>query len=247
MMRHRLKTFVWLILIVSFPSFAASASFPESTSFTAPSSIKASYEIYKSGLRIGQIEEVFVIGKDHHYSIVSTTRATGLLALFKPGRIIISSSGLVGEHGLKPLKFTDLREGEESRNRAADFDWDTRQLTLIEHKLSSVVPLPKDTQDRLSAMYQFMFRSLDKADMLSFHMTNGGKLDIYDYRITHGQSVTVPLGTFSAQYVASVPEAGSNRTEIWLAGDFDFPYKMVITDPDGGSLAQVLTKFTTAP
>ncbi len=226
------------MLIVSFPSLAAD------TTFTAPSSIKASYEIHKSGIKIGQIDEVFAIGKDHHYTIVSTTRATGLLALFKPGKIIISSSGLVGEHGLKPLKFKDLREGEESRNRAADFDWNTRQITLIEHKLSSVVPLPKDTQDRLSAMYQFMFLSLDKVDMLNFHMTNGGKLDIYNFRITHGQSVTVPLGTFNASYVASVPEAGSNRTEIWLAGDFHFPYKMVITDPDGGSLSQVLTKFS---
>jgi hypothetical protein len=250
-MRYSLQTFAWLMLIVSFPSFAAGTSSPPrsttGTSFVAPSSIKASYEIHKSGIKIGEIEEVFTIGKDHHYTIVSTTRATGLLALFKSGKIIISSSGLVGKHGLKPLKFKDLREGDENRNRAADFDWNTKQLTLIEHKLSSVVPLPEDTQDRLSAMYQFMFLSLDKVDMLSFHMTNGGKLDIYDYRITHDQSVTVPLGTFSAAYVASVPEANSNRTEIWLAGDFDFPYKMVITDPDGGSLSQVLTKFTFTP
>jgi hypothetical protein len=239
-MRYPLWAFSWLMLLVNCSSFAAV------TSFAPPGSVKASYDIYKSGIKIGQIEEVFS-AKDHHYTIVSTTRATGLLALFKPGRIVISSSGLVAEHGLKPLKFTDLREGDESRNRAADFNWNTMQLTLIEHKLSSVVPLPEDTQDRLSAMYQFMFLSLDKVDKLSFHMTNGGKLDIYDYRITHGQSVTTPLGKFAALYVASVPEANSNRTEIWLAGDFYFPYKMIITDPDGGSLSQVLTKFTTVP
>jgi hypothetical protein len=146
------------------------------------------------------------------------------------------------------MHFSDVREGEEDRNRSAEFDWNTMQLTMIEHAQRTVVPLPEDTQDRLSAMYQFMFLSLSKTDKLDFHMTNGGKLDIYNYRITHDQSVTVPLGTFKALYVASVPEAGVNRTEIWLATEHaNFPYKMVITDPDGGKLTQVLTKFDFVP
>jgi hypothetical protein len=60
--------------------------------------------------------------------------------------------------------------------------------------------------------------------------------------------VTIPLGTFKALYVASVPEAGSNRTEIWLAEEHaNFPYKMVITDPDGSKLSQVLIKFDSVP
>lgn len=237
MMKFRSRTFAWLVLLFAGPAFAAS-----------PGSVLATYEIYKSGIKIAQIEEAFAIGKDRHYTITSTTRAAGLLALFRPGKIVISSSGLVGVQGLKPLSFSDLREGEDGRNRRAQFDWNTRQLTLIQQAQRTVVPLPEDTQDRLSAMYQFMFLSLAKTDVLNFHMTNGGKLDIYNYRIMHGQSVTVPLGTFKALYVASVPEAGVNRTEIWLAGEhFDFPYKMVITDPDGGKLSQELTKFTFVP
>jgi Protein of unknown function (DUF3108) len=209
--------------------------------------MQVTYDIYKSGIKIGQIDESFTLDKDR-YTLVSTTRATGLLAIFRPGRIILSSSGLVGSHGLKPLKFSDLREGEESRNRSAEFDWNTMQLTMIHQTERKVVPLPDDTQDRLSAMYQFMFLPLAKSNMLSFHMTNGGKLDIYNYRITHDQKVTVPLGTFKALYVASVPEANSNRTEIWLAEDHaNFPYKMVITDPDGGKLSQVLTKLDFVP
>ncbi|HSM98640.1 MAG TPA: DUF3108 domain-containing protein, partial [Gallionella sp.] len=204
------------MLLLAGPSFAA-----------APGSVQATYEIFKSGIKIAQIEEAFAIGKDRRYTIISTTRAAGLLAIFRPGKIVISSSGMVDVHGLKPLSFSDLREGEEGRNRRAEFDWNTGRLTLIQQGQRTVVPLPEDTQDRLSAMYQFMFLSLAKTDVLNFHMTNGGKLDIYNYRITHNQSVTVPLGTFKALYVASVPEAGVNRTEIWLAGEhFDFPYKM---------------------
>jgi len=236
-MKYQFRSIAWLMLLVAGSSFAA-----------APGSVHASYEVYKSGIPVGRVDEVFAIGKDNRYTIVSTTRATGLLAIFMPGKIILHSSGWVGDHGLKPLNFSDLREGDEGRNRSAEFDWNTMQLTLIEHKHRTVVPLPDDTQDRISAMYQFLFLSLAKTDMLNFHMTNGGKLDIYNYRITHDQTVTVPLGTFKALYVASVPEPGVNRTEIWLAGEhFDFPYKMVITDPDGGKLSQELTKFTFVP
>jgi hypothetical protein len=235
-MKFPLRALAWLMLCASGSAFAA-----------PPASMQVTYDIYKSGIKIGQIDESFTLNKDR-YTLVSTTRATGLLAIFRPGRIVLSSSGLVGSHGLKPLKFSDLREGEESRNRSAEFDWNTMQLTMIHQTERKVVPLPDDTQDRLSAMYQFMFLPLAKSNVLSFHMTNGGKLDIYNYRITHDQKVTVPLGTFKALYVASVPEANSNRTEIWLAEDHaNFPYKMVITDPDGGKLSQVLTKLHFVP
>ena len=236
-MKYQFRSIAWLMLLVAGSSFAAT-----------PGSVQARYDIYKGGIIIGRVDEVFTIGKDNRYTIVSTTRATGLLAVFRPGKIVIRSSGLIDAHGLKPLKFSDLREGDDGKNRSAKFDWNTMQLTLIQQKRRTVVPLPDDTQDRLSAMYQFMFLSLAKTDTLNFHMTNGGKLDIYNYRITHDQSVTVPLGTYKALYVASVPEAGVNRTEIWLAAEhFNFPYKMVITDPDGGQLSQELTKFTSIP
>ena len=212
-----------------------------------PHSIQVAYDIYKGGLRIGQIDETFTRDGDN-YSLVSTTRAVGLLAIFRKGRIIIRSNGKITPRGLQPVHFSDRREGESDRDRDAEFDWATRKLTLIRPSERDTLDLPGDTQDRLSAMYQFMFLSLDKSGKLDFHMTNGNKLDIYHYLVKPDQQVTVPLGTFTACYVASVPEANSNRTEIWLATEHaNFPYKMVITDPDGGQLIQVLTRFDLAP
>lgn len=213
----------------------------------APGRVQASYDIYKGSMKLAQIEETYIREKDH-YTLTSTTRPVGLLAMFKPGKILIRSTGLVSMKGLQPLRFSDQRENDESRNRSAEFDWRAGQLTLINHEQRTVFPLPEDTQDRLSAMYQFMFLSLENAAALNFHMTNGNKLDIYNFRITHGQTVQVPLGKFKGMYVASVPEADASRTEIWLAGEqFSFPYKMVITDQDGEKFSQELTKLDFAP
>ena len=235
-MKYPLRSFAWLFLCVSISSFAAS-----------PSRVLASYDIYKGGIKLAQINEIYTRQKDH-YTLFSTTRPVGLLAIFKPGKILIKSNGLISANGLRPLRFSDQRENDESRNRSAEFDWNAGKLTLINHKERNVFPLPEGTQDRLSAMYQFMFLSLAKIDTLSFHMTNGNKLDVYNYRVTPDQNVTVPLGKFKGLYVASVPEADASRTEIWLVETpVSFPYKMVITDKDGEKFSQELTKFELVP
>src|SRR5574340_1329389 len=134
-----------------------SAICPLPAAFAAsPSNVQATYDVYKGSIKIGQIEEAYT-RDDDRYTLSSTTRATGLLAIFKPGKILITSSGLIGPKGLQPLHFSDHREGHESRNRRAEFDWNARQLTLIQQKQRTVVALPDGAQDRLSAMYQFMF------------------------------------------------------------------------------------------
>lgn len=235
-MKSSLQALAWLILCVASSAFAA-----------PPSSVSATYDVYKGSIKVAQIEETYTRKKDR-YTLSSTSRPVGLLAILKPGKILISSSGLVGAKGLQPLRYSDQRERDESRDRSAEFDWNARQLTLINHEQRSVSPLPDGTQDRLSVMYQFMFLSLAKTGMLSFHMTNGNKIDIYNYRITPDQSVTVPLGTFKGLYVASVPEADASRTEIWLVEEHaNFPYKMIITDKDGDKFSQVLSKFVFVP
>jgi hypothetical protein len=246
MMNYPFPSFSWLMLLVTATSFA-NPSFADPEFAAWPSSVQASYDVYKGSIRVAQIDETYTRNKDR-YTLSSTTRAVGLLAILKPGKILITSSGLVSSKGLLPWRFNDHREGEESRDRSAEFDWDARQLTLINHEQRSVFPLPNGTQDRLSAMYQFMFLSLAKTDTLSFHMTNGNKVDVYNYHITPDQSVKVPLGTFKALYVASVPEADASRTEIWLVdAPPHFPYKMIITDKDGDKFSQVLTRFDFVP
>ena len=79
----------------------------------SPSSVSASYDIYKGSLKVGQIKEIYTRNKEQ-YSLSSITRAVGLVAIFKPGRIVITSSGLINSRGLQPVSFSDRRESDES-------------------------------------------------------------------------------------------------------------------------------------
>jgi hypothetical protein len=208
-----------------------------------PSGVQANYDVYMGGIRVATMSETFTRTQDH-YAIKSVSQAVGLLALFKPETISVNSTGTVNAHGLQPTTYTSTRKLDAHLNARADFDWVNHRLTLHDRAGQRSFPLATGTQDRLSAMYQLMFLPLQDMPLLKFDMTNGNKVDDYSYVITPGQSVTVPLGTFSALYAASPQEKNASRTEIWLATEHDnFPYKMVITDPDGHEFTQVLTSI----
>ncbi|MDE2117194.1 MAG: DUF3108 domain-containing protein [Betaproteobacteria bacterium] len=232
------RLIVWLLLC-SVATFTNAAE--------SPTRLQVSYDVFKGNLKGATITETYTRTQDR-YHIESVSQAVGLIAMIKPETIRVISQGVLTAKGLRPLTFTNERKLDTERNARADFDWTTNRITLTDRAGKRTLPLPAGTQDRLSAMYQFMFAPLKNAATLDFYMTNGSKVDIYNYLITPDQSVTVPLGTFKALYVASPPKAGESRTEVWLATEHaNFPYKMVITDPDGDKLTQELTQFDFVP
>jgi hypothetical protein len=233
----------WLILCCATPAIAEHGI----TAKPSPSRLQVSYDLLKGGIRGAVITETYLRNKNT-YHIESESKTVGFIALVKPEEIHVASEGTVTSNGLHPLTFSSKRKLDSDRNTSADFDWANNRATLNDNTGKRTVPLPPETQDRLSAMYQFLFLPLVNTPALDFYMTNGNKLDIYNYLITPDQSVTVPLGTFKTLYVASVSKPNESRTEIWLATEhFNFPVKVVITDPEGGKLTQVLTKFELAP
>lgn len=209
-----------------------------------PTAVLATYDVYKGSFKIARIEESYTRDKDR-YTLTSTTRAVGWLAIFNPGKILISSSGLVGAQGLQPERFSDQREHNESKNRRAEFDWDAKQLTQTQQARSTSVALPEGTQDRLSAMYQFIFLTLQAGTTLDFTMTNGSKLNNYHYAITRGELLSTPAGEFNTLYLDNQAKQGEYRTEIWLAIEKgNFPCQIILTEENGDKLAQVLTSLS---
>jgi hypothetical protein len=227
--------FAWLALCASLTAFAA-----------PPASIHAVYDVYMDSIKVGEIEEVYAREGDR-YTLTSTTTPVGLLALFKPEKVFVRSSGLVGKNGLQPLLFSHRRENDGSKDSGAEFDWKAGKVTLTHQAQRETLELPQGTQDRLSAMYQFMFLPL-KEGALDFPMTNGHKLDDYHYAVAHGPNLDTPAGRFDTLYLDSQPKPGERRTEIWLAAQHrHLPCKMIITEANGDRLIQVLNRIVVGP
>lgn len=213
-----------------------------------PSRILATYDVSKGGMQLAQLEENYTRRADNTYQLTSMARPVGLLAVFKPEKIVIRSNGRITQQGLQPLTFDYEREKDPARSSRAEFNWENGEVALIRQATRNVVALPDGTQDRLSAMYQFMFLDLKHQSTLDFPLTNGNSLNQQHYAIATGEMLTTPAGKYKTLYLDNQSKAGESRTEIWLATQQHYlPCKMRITDANGDELIQILSKLVVEP
>ncbi|GAB4120859.1 MAG: hypothetical protein Fur0026_12310 [Sideroxydans sp.] len=212
-----------------------------------PTRIEAEYDLQVRGIKLGEVHEVFVREGDQ-YRIQSVTKPVGLLALFQPETIVVTSEGEVADDGLRPRKFTHRRAKSPEKNTQADFDWDNRTLTVSDRAGIRQLPLPPHTQDRLSAMYQFVAAPPRARLQLDLEITNGSKLQPYTYLLDPARTAKVPFGEVRSYYLHTPPQSTPWKSEIWLAIDHDFfPAKMTLTEDNGSQVMQLLRKLDIEP
>ena len=81
------------------------------------------------------------------------------------------------------------------RDVDATFDWEQGVIHSTFEGERSRIPLPRDTQDRLSLMYQFM-KVTGRQGTVRVPMSNGRKVDIYTYRLVNEERLVTPAGEF---------------------------------------------------
>ena len=229
--------------------FALVSCCVSSALFAAPPAkhIEASYDVSTRGIKIAVITETFTRSGDH-YRIESVTKPVGLLALFKPDTLDVISEGGVTAEGLHPQSFVYRRSQDTNKNATASFNWEQSSLTLDYNDGRYFYSLPADTQDRLSALYQFRYLpSLRERKELTMHITDGRKISTRQYLINSGKTLTVPIGTLETLYLSTPPEKTQWKTEIWLSvKNGNFPCKIIVTEDNGDQLTQVLTALSIA-
>ena len=221
----------------------AASPLPAAASTAAPTAVQAEYALSLNGAQVAVMRETFEI-RDGGYRAVSETHAIGLFALAQrqPGRV--TSSGSVNDNGLQPKSYDAVRGGRAERRVQADFDWSARALTLHYDGRNEAVVLPPGTQDRLSAMYQFLFLDAERLRGLEFAMTNGRKLDQYRYAVGPDTVIDTPLGRFEVVHLVRQHQPGETANEIWLARVHRLiPVKMRIVENDGSRYEQLISRL----
>ena len=210
------------------------------TASALPNEITAEYQLTNNGLVIGRVTETFVRTGDT-YTIQSVTRSDGILKMVYDDQITLQSSGRVIATGLQPLEFGQKRARDASKDIRALFDWDKGVMRSIADGKTEDVPLPKNTQDRISVMYQFM-NLTRRGDTVVMPMSNGRRVEHYTYRFVGEAKLATPAGEFDTlQYERVVSEPDENRASVWLAKDrFNFPVRVVFDDPKGLRLVQTI-------
>jgi hypothetical protein len=207
---------------------------------TMPSEISAQYRVTSAGVTVGRVSELFM-RKGDTYKIHSTTRSEGPLKVFLDDSVTLQSAGKVVSTGLQPHEFGQHRAKDSSRDIKATFDWDNGVMHSQFKGESSHVTLPRETQDRLSVMYQFM-NLKQHGDRVVMPMSNGRKVEYYTYRLVDNVRIETPAGQFdTVHYQRVVENPKETRADVWLAKDhFNFPVRVVFDDPKGFKLEQTL-------
>lgn len=208
----------------------------------APTKVWATYKIYKGSFLLGTVEEQFSREGDR-YRIVSITQTAGAIAWLLNDRLTVTSEGRIGEAGLEPARYEFKREKNQAKNLVAQFDWEKKQIISQHDGKTEVFDLPVGTQDRVSAMYQFMFKPPQTAEVISW-MSQGKKAEQYHYLKQGEPVVSIGDSRFPSVHYARETKPGESRAQLWLAKDRNhIPVRMAFEDSHGIALEQSLVSL----
>ncbi len=194
-------------------------------------SVQAVYKVYLKGLPVGHDEERFE-RTGERYRITSETRAEGLAALFVRAPFTLVSEGRIVGDELQPLSYRSSR-GDPARAVSARFDWDRKLMEATRGDKQESFELPAGTQDRLSAMYQFMLKP-PTSESVTARMTQGKKPESYHYVKQGEETLHTAAGDFATVYYAREAKEGESKVQLWLAKDHNFlPVRIVFEDKNG--------------
>jgi hypothetical protein len=236
------------------PASAAEAAAPETTppeptppgppQGHLPVQAEIEFDLFKGdhGLKVGKVVQTWQV-VDQTYVITNVMKLTGLFSLLSREQLVQTSRGSLSARGLEPVSFWFQRGQSAGTTDSAQFDRRNNTLTYGSADERRTVPLPDRAQDQLSFVYQFAFNA-PQAGTIQLPISDGRKLDNYDYRVVGEETLDTPLGKLNTLHLSKVHGAGEGGADIWLAAQYGYlPVKVRVTDKDGDSLEQVASKI----
>lgn len=209
--------------------------------FALPKNVQLEYDVARDGKLFARVKESFT-QNGKQYRIQSTTKGIGIYALLGERKLI--STGAVTKAGLKPNHF-ELHQGKnDNKTLIADFDWAKNTLSMQKKDKKQTEKLSAGTQDLASYAYQFMFNPPLKDD-ITVTMTTGKKLNVYQYKVlARGTNLSLAKNNYKTLQLSNEAATGQDKKQLWLAQDqFYLPVRYQLTDDDGDSYEQTLTKI----
>ena len=221
-------------LLLALGLFAAAAQ------AAAPREMSLEYDLYRNGLKLGQVTDTFTRSGDR-YTLTSETRASGPLKSLWPGSIRLESTGDITRQGLRPEQFVHARSDSPHKLARARLDWKQRSIAW-QYKGESWTAdgLRDGAQDQLSQVYQFMFVPAVPADY-SLQVVSGRDLNDYRYARSEGGAIETPLGPLvTQQYQRITRQPDEKAVTLWVApARNNLPVQIRVSE-DGVTLEQRL-------
>jgi hypothetical protein len=179
-----------------------------------PKHLQLTFIVHKSesGFMTGEIHHQLDIHNDR-YILKSVRQTAGLISLRNSDRLIQTSQGKIGKHGLQPDSFEEeeiTKEGKHSLQ--AVFDWTKQKLRFSN---GDEIALPADAQDSLSFMYQLSQLQMN-GEFFPIVISDATQLREYQIEIGAKENIDTPMGKLRALHLRKMHADGEAYFEIWL-------------------------------
>lgn len=159
------------------------------------------------------------------------------------GTRVQHSQGHWDAQGLRPDRFVD----QARKTRQLDFDWREQRLRVA--GAPAVVPLPPDTQDRLSLFLQLAhtLAALPQppraGQTWTLPVASPNDVQAWTFAFEGAQTQELPAGRFQTWKLQRSPRhPDDQRVELWFAPALQhLPVRMRITQPNGDAVDQRLS------
>lgn len=207
--------------------------------------VSTEYAVYVNGEKqpAGSAKIDYVQQPAGQYDLRWVVEGRGLLRLLYP-KLEQQSQGDIGPHGLKPHFYRYAFGSKTDKIYEANLDWETNFITLKTSKGEQRMDLPRNTQDILSFMYQFMF--VPPLQEMHVALTNGRRLNTYQYEFEGEDTMEIADQTIQTVHIAHTRGETDEKVELWLATDYRYvPVKIKKQEKNGMVIEQVATRLIT--
>ncbi len=179
--------------------------------------------ILRSGLfDIGKTKRTLSLQEDGQRVFTSTTRATGMFALFFDGKITERSVWKYHEGRARPLQYFYKDTNKKKRNVSLAFDWESKTVTNTINGEPWDMEITPDTQDKLIYQINIMLTLLENSNLktMNINVADGGKLKSHEVIIQKKETVETPAGEYKTIRISR--DDGKRVTTLWCAPSLDY-------------------------
>ncbi len=191
-----------------------------------------------TGFQVGEAKHRLEVKPDGQYTLKTSINTTGVFSLIKKYDQEEISTGILDNFGLQPAQYqVNKQTGKGKESYHVVFNHPEKAL---EFSNGTRAELPARTQDLLSALYQVSQLALSNGK-INVPVTNGKKLEHYEFNVGAEQALVTRLGTLRALPLRKIHAANEEGLEIWLGLEYRLlPIKFTSTDRTGKVIAEMI-------
>jgi hypothetical protein len=188
-----------------------------------PPDFKASYEITRGSMKIGNSTIELTTGSNGAYTYKSRSWPVRWVAWFLKDKLNETSKGKITSNGIRPDSYHYQRTGGSSEREAKlEFNWEKMSVENNVEDSRWKMEIPVGTLDKLASQLGMMYALANGETDINFNIADGGKLKEYRFKVVGEETLELPAGTFRTIKITKLRDNNKRETYIWCAPELHY-------------------------